>query len=392
MNLNRVFTLAALLLTVTTVAVSAENESLASIFTNATPGRPHVLPRRTSVMVLAFRGLGRGDLSCYGQTNFQTPNLDRLAGEGMRFSDYRAAGDDLATAQSVLMAGDPAGLAAGLPTLAQRLRQAGYATGLIGEWALGSQTWTQGLDDFAGYFNDQETADYYPAFLWRTAPLSLHDRTNGMAPKIIRERLYANEGGKHEYYMPDAYLDLAASFVRIHLPDKANHYQPFFLLVSLPMPHSITPGKDVYPVPTDAPYSSEAWPQAAKNRAALIMHLDTAVGRLFASLQRLPLTNNLAVFITGATAPEKFADTNLDFLTLPGEVRGGSSPERFRAPMIVRWPKHVPADSVNPTPWSAADFAATALDIAYAKPEHLAGTSLLPVLLGKTNWLAVPHQ
>jgi len=164
MNLNRVFTLAALLLTVTTVAVSAQSESLAAIFTNtpATSGRPHVLPRRTSVLVLAFRGLARGDLSCYGQTNFQTPNLDRLAAEGMRFTDYQAAGDDLVTAQSVLMAGEPGGLAPGQPTLALRFRQAGYVTGLIGEWALGSQAWAQGIDDFSGYFNEQETAAAKP--------------------------------------------------------------------------------------------------------------------------------------------------------------------------------------------------------------------------------------
>src|ERR1017187_1141222 len=155
MKPNRLFILLAALLQ-SVPAVRADNESLASLFTNVTPGAPTVVPRRASIVFIACDGLGCGDLSCYGQTNFQTPNLDRLAAEGTRFTAYRAAGDDLPLAQSVLMAGKNAAPAPGEATLAARLQSVGYHTGLIGEWMLGAQPWTEGFDEFAGFLNEQE--------------------------------------------------------------------------------------------------------------------------------------------------------------------------------------------------------------------------------------------
>ena len=162
-------------------------------------------------------------------------------------------------------------------------------------------------------------------------------------------------------------------------PGLANHHQPFFLIVNLPAPESATPGKDDYPVPTDAPYSGENWPPAAKNRAALLTRLDAGVGRLFQQLNKIGMTNNLAIFLTGAVAPAPFADTNLDFLKVPGEVRGGKSDDRLRVPMLVRWPGHVPAGRVSDAPYSTPDFAPTALQIAFGKPgPDFTGKSMLP--------------
>src|ERR1039457_1397862 len=100
MKPNRLFILLAALLQFVP-AVRADNESLASIFTNAPRGRV-TIPRRASIIFIACHGLGWGDLSCYGQTNFQTPNLDRLATEGTRFTEDRAAGDGLPPAQAAL--------------------------------------------------------------------------------------------------------------------------------------------------------------------------------------------------------------------------------------------------------------------------------------------------
>ncbi|HEX9048284.1 MAG TPA: sulfatase-like hydrolase/transferase, partial [Verrucomicrobiae bacterium] len=112
MKLNRLFLLGGLLSLAFTAA--AEEESATAIFSNAAKhaAAPTVFPRRTSFIFIACDGLHLGDLSCYGQTNFQTPNLDRLAREGTRFTDYHAGGDDLAQAQATLMAGkDTASLA-----------------------------------------------------------------------------------------------------------------------------------------------------------------------------------------------------------------------------------------------------------------------------------------
>jgi arylsulfatase A-like enzyme len=139
-------------------------------------------------------------------------------------------------------------------------------------------------------------------------------------------------------------------------------------------------------VPTDAPFTDENWPPAAKNRAAMIARLDTGIGRLLEQLKKSKLTNNVAIFFTSAVGPEKFADTNLAFLNPDGERNGKNSGARRRLPMVVHWPEHVPAGRISAQPWSAVDFAPTALQIAYAKSVVSAtGISVLPVLLGETN-------
>jgi arylsulfatase A-like enzyme len=393
MKLNRLFILTAALLEFSVVAPA---ESLASIFTNAAPVVRTAVPRRSSIIFIQCNGLGLGDLSCYGQTNFQTPNLDKLATEGTRFTNYRAASDKLPLAQAALMNGKNSVFAPGETTLAQRLQQAGYHTGLLGEWTLGSQPWTQGFDEFAGFLDAKEGKNYYADSLWRYAPKSIFDETNQTLRDFTgREMIYENTGGQHGRYLPDVFLSAAANFVRVNQPDFANHYRPFFLLVNLPAPRTATTGKDDFPVPTDAPFTGEKWPQAAKNRAALITRLDDGIGRLFEQLNKLKMTNNVAIFFTGAVGPEKFADTNLNFLKVGGEVRGGNSEARLRVPMLVRWPEHVPAGRVSSQPWSAPDFAPTALQIGYAKPAPgVTGISILPVLLGEpgTNTPALPDR
>jgi len=370
---------------------------MASIFTNAPKNTvPRVLPRRTSLVFIACDGLRCGDLSCYGQKNFQTPNIDRLAAEGTRFTDYRAGGDDLAAAQAALMTANNAAFVSGQATVANRLQESGYHTGLLGEWMLTRQPWVQGFDEFAGFFTEQEARNYFSPFVWRYIPNKIHDETNGTyRPYFDREQLYDNSDGRHGEYLPDVLMTAMDNFIRVHAPSAANHYKPFFLLVNLPAPRSASEGKDDFPVPTDAPFSSEAWPPAAKNRAAMISRLDENVGRLLEQLKNSGLTNNVAVFFTGAVAPEKFADTNLNFLKVAGEVRGGASEARLRVPMIVRWPGHVPAGRVSPQPWSAVDFAPTAFEIGYVdRPADAAGYSMLPELLGKakTNSPAPPDQ
>jgi len=367
---------------------------MASIFTNAANAHHLVLPRRASIIFIACHGLGLGDLSCYGQTNFQTPNLDRLAAEGTRFTDYRVTSDDLAEAQAALMGGSAAAFPPGHATLATRLQAAGYHTGLIGEWTIGAQPWTQGFDEFAGFLNEEDAKNYYSDFICRYAPNGRLDATNQtLHPFIGREQIYGNTGGQKGRYIPDVLMSAMENFIRVNAPDLANHFRPFFLLLNLPAPESVTPGKDDYPVPTDAPFTSEDWPAAAKNRAALLTRLDAGIGRLFEQLNKAGMTNNVVIFFTGAAAPEKFADTNLNFLTVNGEVRGGKSEERLRVPMIVRWPGHVPAGRVSAEPWAAPDFAPTAVQIGYAKPAaDFTGRSVLPVLLGKaaTNTPTLP--
>ena len=401
MKLNRLCILAAAMLE---FSVTANAESLASIFTNAAPATRAAMPRRDSIIFIACSGLDFGDLSCFGQTNFQTPNLDKLAAEGTRFTDYRAANIELPLAQAALMTGKNAAFTPDEITLAQRLKQVGYHTGLLGEWTLGAKPWTLGFDEFAGFLNADESRNYFAESIWRFDPHSSYDQTshkwvdwkagddshNG-GPEMI----YQNAGGKKGRYLPDLFMSAAANFVRVNQPDPANHFRPFFLLVNLPAPRAATAGKDDFPVPTDAPFTGETWPQAAKNRAAMMTRLDEGVGRLLEQLEKLQMTNNVAIFFTGAAGAEKFADTNLNFLKRVGDWRGENPEARLRVPMIVRWPGHVPAGRVSSQPWSAPDFAPTALQIAYAKPPPgVTGISILPALLGEpgTNTNAAPDR
>jgi arylsulfatase A-like enzyme len=197
-----------------------------------------------------------------------------------------------------------------------------------------------------------------------------------------KEMIYANTGGKKGEYLPELFGEMTVNFLNTHVPDRFNHHQPFFLLVNLPMPRSAKAGADEFTVPTDAPFTEMPWPQAAKNRAALITRLDTSVGRMLEALKKLRMTNNVAVFFTSASGSEKFAEAKLNFLRPDDDVAAGQP----HAPMLVRWPGTVPAGRVSNVPWSAQDFAPTALQIAYAKPaKDITGISILPVLIGQSG-------
>ena len=349
-------------------------------------------PPHTSIIFIQCHGLGAGDLSCYGQTNFQTPNLDHLAAGGIRFTGYHtgvalpATAEDFSLAQAALMTGNNDAFAPDKTTLAQRLRQAGYHTGLIGEWMLGSKPWTQGFDEFAGFLDDAEGKNYYADYLWRYAPKSIVNETNNTFDDFIgKEMIYPNTGGKQGQYLPDLLFTAAANFTRVNQPDEFNHFHPFFLLVNLPAPRTATVGADDFPVPTDAPFTGEHWPQAAKNRAALITRLDAGIGRLLEQLQKLGLTNDVAIFFTSGGAPEKFANRTLDFLHPDGNFKGEKTFNRTQLPMIANWPAKFPAGTISGLNWSAQDFAPTALELALQKPmPNVAGHSVLPELPSRT--------
>ncbi|MEI7533611.1 MAG: sulfatase-like hydrolase/transferase [Verrucomicrobiae bacterium] len=342
------------------------------------------LPPRPSIIFIQCHGLAQGDLSCYGQTNFQTPNLDRLAANGIRCTHYTGETDSAATTAQ-LLGGKISGASAGEANLAQRLQQNGYRTGLIGEWSLAGLPWAQGFDEFAGFMDDAEGKNYYSDFVWRYAPKSIFNETNKTFDAFAgKEALYPNLGGKKGQYLPDLFVSAANNFVRINAPDPANRFRPFFLLVNLPAPRTATTGADDFPVPSDAPFSDEPWPQAAKNRAALITRIDGGIGRLFEQLNKSGLTNNVAVFFSASSAPEKFANTNLNFLLPAGNFSVGKKPALL--PMIVNWPETIPAGQVSQQPWTAKDFAPTALELTSVKlATNFTGESVLPMLVGQKS-------
>ena len=359
----------------------AAHADLASLFANVAPTVP--LAHRPSIIFIQCHDLARGDLSCYGQTNFQTPNLDALARDGIRFTDYAGGADSPATT-ALLLGGKNSASVSGEPNLAQLLRQNGYRTGLIGEWSLPGKPWERGFDEFAGFLQDAEGRDYFADGLWRYAPDSIFDTTNNrMLAYVGREMIYPNTDGKKGKYLPELFVNAVNNFVRINQPDAVNHFRPFFLLVNLPAPRSATAGADDFPVPTDAPFTGEAWSQAAKNRAALITRLDAGIGRLFEQLAKIGMTNDCAVFFTSGSAPEKFGDARINAFLPPEDFCATNNPTP-RLPMIATWPGKIPGGRVSDIKWTAADFAPTALEMASAKPAtNFTGQSVLSALLGK---------
>ena len=376
MKLNRLLTLIATLMA---FAISARAD-LASILTNVQNTASDKSPR-PSVIVIQYHELAQGDLSCYGQTNYETPNFDRLARSGIRFTDYTGAGESAWTI-ATLLNGKSTASQPDEANLAQRLKAAGYHTGLIGEWSQPGQPWKRGFDEFVGFLEDVEGRNYYADYVWRYAPRAIY-QGQSTQPKAFegKEMIYPNTGGKKKQFLPETFISAVINFARINQPDLVNHYQPFFLLVNLPAPRSAKAGADEFPVPTDAPFTGESWPQAAKNRAALITRLDTDVGRLLEQLDKLKLTNNIAVFITSSSAPEKFADTNLDFLLPPQDFRSTKNPAP-PLPMIVWWPGEISPGQVSGAAWSATNFAPTAWEMArQPAAADFTGQSILPTLL-----------
>src|ERR1700722_16237543 len=140
---------------------------------------PPPMPRRANIILIVADGLAAKDLSCYGQKQFQTPNLDKLAAQGILFTNYSAGGIASSSAHGALLTGKNTSyqpdanywIPAGAVTVAQLLKNSGYHTGYIGEWDLGDQNsasapWLEGFDDFAGYLSHEDAQNFYAGYVW----------------------------------------------------------------------------------------------------------------------------------------------------------------------------------------------------------------------------------
>ena len=261
----------ALILPALLLEFSASAE-LSFIFTNSTPA---AVPRRASIIFIQFDGLGYGDLSCNGQTKFQTPNIDKLAADGIRFTNYSTAAAASPSHAALMLGKNPAHLrqradmdiplAADEMTVAQILKNSGYHTGLIGDWNLGDENssgapWKKGFDEFAGYLDYGDTNHFYTDYIFRYDPRTVLDPAGTTARFIGHEMIYGNSSGKQEVYIPDLLTKAALNFVKMNLPGQFNHHRPFFLLLNYKIPD------EKIEVPTDAPFSEESWPQPEKNQ------------------------------------------------------------------------------------------------------------------------------
>ena len=368
--------------------------------TNTATANPAPPPRPNIIFILADN-LGYGDLGCYGQQRIKTPNLDRLATEGVRFTQCYAGSSVSAASRATLMTGlhsghgwiRGAGEASLRPrdsTVAEFLHNAGYKTGAIGQWGLGPSGTPgtpeqKGFDQWAGFLDARHARDFYPNFIWRS------DKAFIPATKFP---LTVNEGGQRRLYIQDLFSNAAENFLRLNKPDKYNRFTPFFLYLAFTLPGGDEPpaqraalGPDT---PSDAPYSRENWPQAAKNHAAKITRLDHDIGRVLNKLDELRIATNTVVFVTSDRGPHSMAaSTNAAFFRSTGPFRAAEHSLHeggLRVPLLVRWPGQIRPGSTNDHPCALWDFLPTAAEIAgQAAPKFLDGHSLVPTLRGKQS-------
>ena len=360
---------------------------------------PPPAPRKPNIIFILADDLGWGDLGCYGQQKIKTPNLDNLAAEGIRFTSFYAGSTVCAPSRAALMLGQHTGHlrirgnAAGLTlepdevTVADVLKQAGYRTGIIGKWGLATANspgvpQKKGFDEWLGYLDNIHAHDYHPGFLWRFDPVTGFD---GKIP------LTENEGGKKGQYVPDLCTTAALNFVRNNKPDQFNKYRPFFLFLCYTIPHANNElGRATgngMEVPSDAPYSSEPWPQPEKDKAAMITRLDADIGRIVQQLKELKTDDNTVIFFTSDNGPHKEGGVDPKFFQSSGPFRGlkrDLTEGGIRVPMIVRWPGKVSAGTASDRVWAMWDVLPTLADIAGLKPPaKIDGVSMLPTLLGR---------
>ena len=360
--------------------LKAAGFAAASLAAPRSPQAAGAAQEKPNIVFIIVDDMGYHDLGCYGSKTIKTPNIDRMADEGMRFTDAYSGATVCAPARSCLMTGyhmghtSVRGNSGGIPlldediTIAEVLRKAGYATGGFGKWGLGDVGTAgvaekQGFDVFFGYYHQVHAHYYYTPYLWRNSE---------------RVRLSGNEGGKKEQYTHNEIFRETIRFIR------ENKDRPFFCYAPWTPPH----GK--YEFPQDDPawlmYKDKPWPNDAKVVAAMDTMLDRHVGKVLEVLKELGLEKKTIVFFCSDNgAARRFDDVHNSCGPMKGLKRsmyeGG-----IRVPMIARWPGKVKPGTISSLPWYFPDVMPTLAELAGATkhvPAGIDGISVVPTLLGQ---------
>lgn len=361
--------------------------------------------RRPNIILILADDLGYGELGCYGQRVIQTPHLDRMAREGLRFTQFYAGSTVCAPSRSVLMTGQHVGRTrvrgnAGRTnpraqalqpediTVAQVLREAGYTTALFGKWGLGNvgeaETGLprrQGFDTFFGYLSQVHAHNHYPDFLWR----------NEMQERLPNEMIPVGTEGAG--YATNAVVyadDLFADEVLGRVAEATD--QPFFIFWSLVVPHANNERRpfrhDGAEVPDYGPYVDQPWSDPNKGHAAMITRMDGYVGRLLDELRRRKLARRTLVLFTSDNGPHRENNHDPDRYFQPsGTVRGYKrdlTDGGIRVPLLAWWPGTVPAGRTTGQVGYFGDFLATFAELAGVPvPSGRDSLSLVPTLTGR---------
>lgn len=358
---------------------------------------PAIKDRRPNIVFILADDMGYGDLGCYGRMDIRTPNIDRLARQGVRFTEHYANGPECTPTRVALLTGcyaqwvgglecaigtgnvgryDDAirlanqrdlGLPAGQQTIVRLLKDKGYATAITGKWHLGYES------KFAPHIHGFDTSFYcigggmdYFHYLDTEAGYNLFQDGNPI---------------RREGYFTDLATDEAIGFIERQNPDR-----PFFLYLPYTCPHAPFQGPDER-TPNPLPLDSPRWRQGNAPPAvyiAMIEHMDQRIGDLFQTLDRLDLTKHTVVFFAGdngGTGSSRNAP-------LSG-IKGGTFEGGIRVPGIVRWPDVIPAGTVCSQACITFDFTLSMARLAGVQASavsHFEGMDIIEhVALGREN-------
>ncbi|MHC4069418.1 MAG: sulfatase-like hydrolase/transferase [Planctomycetota bacterium] len=359
---------------------------------------------KPNIIYIMADDLGYGELGCYGQRKIRTPNIDRLAAEGMKFTQFYSGSAVCAPARCNLMTGMHGGhayirnnqevggwetfkgqlpLPAGTETIARVLKGQGYSTGGFGKWGLGAPNSTGdplnlGFDRFFGYNCQRHGHNLYPAYL-------INDRG--------KYQLEGNTRGvTGEHYAPQVIADKMLDFVR------ENRDRPFFLYYPTVIPHLAlqVPEEELVQYKgkwSETPYEGSSYlphPMPKACYAGMISFMDKQVGRLMVLLKELNLDENTIVMFSsdnGTTYLKEQVD--YEFFNSVGGLKGlkGSLYEGgIRVPFVARWPGKIKTGITSSHICANYDVMATIAEIVGVKARgDTDGISFLPTLLSKKH-------
>ena len=345
---------------------------------SALPGAvPSAPPLKPNIIYILLDDAGIGDFSAYGCKYGVTPNIDRLATEGMKFTRAYSGSAVCAPSRMVLMTGQHTGhilrranqskvgllaLPAGQTTVARMLQNAGYATGGFGKWGLGNPETTgvaekQGFDVFFGYYDQKHAHNHYTDYLIRNSV-----------------KVPIQQSGKHTWadYAPTLIADETLSFI------EQNKDRPFFCYAAWTPPHGD------YVIPENPVFAGKPWPEEIKNYAAMVALADRDVGRVMQKLKDLGIDDRTLVIFSSDNG------ANPEFIEPLGSTGGLRGHKRMlyeggtRAPLIVRWPGKIQPGTTSDLLTAFVDFLPTAAELSgLPAPKGIDGHSIVPTLLGK---------
>ena len=348
---------------------------------------------RPNIIFIMADDLGYGDLGCYGQQRIKTPAIDRLAAEGMRFTDFYAGSTVCAPSRCVLMTGYHTGrcfirgngkdnLRPSDVTVAEVLAAGGYRCGMYGKWGLGHEGSSglptrQGFDAFYGYLDQHHAHNYYPTFLVS------NERRVKLANVVPTQGKFGQGvATEKKEYSHDLIMAEAMKFL------DANHKKRFFLYLPLTIPHANNEARQAgMEVPDFGQYAQLDWPEPQKGHAAMISRMDRDLGVLFQRLKDYDIDEKTIVFFTSDNGPHREGGNNSDFNDSNGPLKGVKrdlTDGGIRVPMIVRWPGHIEEGSTSHFAGAFWDVMPTLAELAGTGkqvPGDIDGLSFLPSLL-----------